>query len=52
MIADGFTKVLPVNKWDGFLHQIGLVDVIQGEVANEAPLNEIQEQLESLVLNN
>ena len=52
MIADGFTKVLPVNKWDGFLHQLGLVEVIQGEIANDAPLDEIQEQLESLVLNN
>ena len=52
MIADRFTKALPVNKWNGFLHQIGLVEVIYKEVANEAPLNEIQEQLKGLILNN
>jgi hypothetical protein len=50
MIADGFTKVLPVNKWDGFLQQTGLVEAMQHEVTNEAPLEEIQEQLENLAL--
>ena len=50
MIADGFTKVLPVNKWDNFLRQTGLVEVKDHEVTNEAPLEAIQEQLENLTL--
>lgn len=50
MIADGFTKVLPVNKWDHFLRQTGLVEVKDHEVTNEAPLEVIQEQLENLTL--
>lgn len=41
MIADGFTKVLPVNKWDHFLRQTGLVEVKDHEVTNEAPLEVI-----------
>jgi hypothetical protein len=50
MIADGFTKVLPPNKWNHFLRQIGLVEVLNYEVANEAPLEAIQEQLKNLTL--
>jgi hypothetical protein len=50
MIADGFTKVLPPNKWNNFLQQVGLVEVLNHEVTNEAPLEAIQEQLENLTL--
>ena len=50
MIADGFTKVLLTNKWDNFLHQVRLVVVENHEVTNEAPLEEIQDQLENLTL--
>ena len=50
MIADGFTKVLPANKWEGFLSQLGLVEVERSEATKEAPLEEIQEQLEDLTL--
>jgi hypothetical protein len=50
MLADGFTKVLPGNKWAGFLHQIGLVEISHHEVTNEAHLEEIQDQLEDLAL--
>ncbi|KAL5371266.1 hypothetical protein DPSP01_014784 [Paraphaeosphaeria sporulosa] len=50
MIADGFTKVLPVNKWEGFLTQLGLVEVERPDATNEAPLEEIQQQLEDLTL--
>jgi hypothetical protein len=50
MIADGFTKVLPGNKWAGFLHQVGLVEISHQEVTNEARLEEIQNQLEDLAL--
>ena len=49
MIADGFTKALPANKWASFLDQLGLVE------RKEAPLKEaevevLQEQLEGLVI--
>lgn len=41
MIADGFSKVLPVNKWDNFLQQLRLVDVKNHEVTDKAPLEVI-----------
>ena len=50
MIADGLTKVLPGNKWEGFLNQLGLVEVEKCEEMIEAPLEKIQEQLEDLTL--
>jgi hypothetical protein len=50
MIANGFTKVLLLNKWNYFLQQIRLVEVLNYEVANEAPLKVIQEQLKNLTL--
>ncbi|KAG6165051.1 hypothetical protein E4U51_004648, partial [Claviceps purpurea] len=48
MIADGFTKVLPVKKWPKFLQQVGLVEITKHEVKNDARLEEIQDQLEDL----
>jgi hypothetical protein len=45
MIADGLTKVLPANKWQGLLNQLGLVDITSTEVTRTAPLNEIQDYL-------
>lgn len=48
MIADGLTKVLPGSKWEGFLQQLGLVNIETKEVTNIVPLEEIQEQLEDL----
>ncbi|CCE27671.1 uncharacterized protein CPUR_01145 [Claviceps purpurea 20.1] len=48
MIADGFTKVLPVNKWPKFIQQVGLVEITKHEVKNDARLEEIQDQLEDL----
>ena len=50
MIADGFTKVLQGNKWEAFIDQLGLVKVEKREETNDAPLEEIQEQLEDLML--
>jgi hypothetical protein len=50
MIADGFTKVLPGSKWQGFLQQLGLVNIRTKEVTNTVPLGEIQEQLEDLTI--
>lgn len=50
MIADGLTKVLPRNKWEGFLQQLGLVTTMTREVTNIVPLEEIQEQLEDLTI--
>lgn len=50
MIADGLTKVLPRSKWEGFLQQLGLVEAETGEVTNNVPLEEIQEQLEDLTI--
>lgn len=48
IIADGLTKALPYNKWNNFLKQLGLVEVRNHEVTKEAPLEEIQRQLEDL----
>ncbi|KAI0569206.1 polyprotein, partial [Pyrenophora tritici-repentis] len=48
MIADGLTKVLPVNQWTGFLIQLGLVEVRDREPHNQSPVVEIQAQLEQL----
>ena len=50
MIADGLTKVLPGSKWEGFLQQLGLVDMETKEVTNTVPLEEIQERLEDLTI--
>jgi hypothetical protein len=50
MIADGLTKILPVNKWEGFLNQLGLVRVETTEERNHLPLDEIQAQLEDLTI--
>jgi hypothetical protein len=50
MIADGLTKALPINKWTIFLDHLGLVDVRDRQVTNNAPLEEIQEQLDNLSL--
>jgi len=50
MIADGFTKVLPGNKWPGFLHQVGLTEVSHQKVTKEAPLEELQAKLDDLII--
>ena len=50
MIADGLTKALPANKWIKFLYHLGLVEVRDQKVTRDAPLQEIQEQLDSLSL--
>jgi hypothetical protein len=50
MIADGFTKVLPGNKWTGFLHQVGLVEMTQERVTREANLEDLQDKLEDLII--
>ena len=49
MIADGFTKSLPINKWAGFLDQLGLVKG-QKVTLKDIPLEKMQEQLEDLTL--
>jgi hypothetical protein len=50
MIADGFTKVLPGNKWTGFLHQVGLVEMTKERVTREANLEDLQDKLEDLII--
>ena len=49
MIADGFTKALPANKWANFLNQLGLVEQTKAPL-KEAGLESLQEQLEGLIL--
>lgn len=49
MIADGFTKALPVNKWANFLNQLGLVERTTSPL-KEAGLESLQEQLEGLIV--
>jgi hypothetical protein len=51
MIADGFTKVLPANKWNGFLDQLGLVIVEATEITRDVNIDEIQDQLDNIDLN-
>lgn len=48
MIADGLTKALPANQWQHFMTQLGLVEVRDRKVANKAPIEEIQAQLDDL----
>lgn len=51
MLADGFTKVLPANKWAEFLEQLGLV--VQEGVATpvvDSQLEEMQHGIEGLVI--
>lgn len=49
MIADGFTKSLPINKWAGFLDQLGLVEGQKGTL-KDISLEKMQGQLEDLTL--
>jgi hypothetical protein len=49
MIADGFTKALPANKWASFLDQVGLVERKQSP-SRELELEKLQEQLEDLII--
>ncbi|KAF7573323.1 hypothetical protein PtrM4_082280 [Pyrenophora tritici-repentis] len=49
MIADGFTKPLPANKWARFLDQLGLVEREEAPL-REIELKEVQEQLEGLIM--
>ncbi|KAL5371021.1 hypothetical protein DPSP01_014540 [Paraphaeosphaeria sporulosa] len=49
MIADGFTKSLPANKWASFIDQLGLVKRKEATL-KDVQLEELQEQLEGLVL--
>ena len=52
MLADGFTKVLPANRWAGFMKQLGLV-VQKGDVTPvDARLEEMQSRIEGLVIGN
>lgn len=47
MIADGFTKALPSNKWGSFLDQLGLAERKEA-LLKDAELEILQEQLEGL----
>ena len=49
MIADGFTKALPANKWASFLDQLGLVERKES-LLKEAEVEVLQEQLEGLIV--
>ncbi|KAF7573874.1 hypothetical protein PtrM4_036480 [Pyrenophora tritici-repentis] len=49
MIADGFTKSLPANKWASFLDQLGLVKRKESPL-KEAELEKLQEHLEGLYM--
>jgi alpha-D-ribose 1-methylphosphonate 5-triphosphate synthase subunit PhnI len=49
MIADGFTKALPIAKWLSFLNQVGLVRRTEPQL-KEVDVNELQERLEGLIV--
>ena len=48
MLADGFTKALPANKWPTFLKQLGLVLRRDEQIPPDVDLDEIQDQLDKL----
>jgi hypothetical protein len=48
MLADGFTKALPANKWAQFLSQIGLAERMKSGEITATRLEEIQSQIEKL----
>ena len=48
MLADGFTKALPANKWERFLSQMGLIERTGIREITAARLEEIQSQIEKL----
>jgi hypothetical protein len=50
MLADGFTKALPANKWEEFLRRLGLVQRKDRGSVGSAALEEIQEQIENMLL--
>lgn len=50
MIADGLTKILPVNKWDHFLDQLGLIDEPNYQPTIDSPIQEIQDLLEGITV--
>ena len=50
MLADGFTKVLPANKWAGFLKQLGLVERDGTAAMADSQLEAMQSQIEELVI--
>ena len=52
MLADGFTKVLPANKWAGFLKQLGLVVQEGAATPVDSQLEEMQRHIEGLVIGN
>ena len=49
IIADGFTKSLPANKWAKYLTQLGLVPRKE-QVLRDLQLEKMQEQLEGLTI--
>jgi len=50
MIADGLTKVIPGNKWEHFIEQLGLVKVEASEVTNTVPLEDMLDKLDDLTI--
>lgn len=50
MIADGLTKVLPVNRWSGFLEQLGMTKCTQPLSTTATDLEKLQDQLEELTV--
>jgi hypothetical protein len=50
MTADGLTKALPVNQWQRFLTQLGLVESRTQEATRKMALLEIQDQIERLAI--
>ncbi|KAL6152339.1 hypothetical protein ACJQWK_04811 [Exserohilum turcicum] len=50
MTADGLTKALPVNQWQRFLTQLGLIESRTQEATRRVALLEIQDQIERLAI--
>jgi hypothetical protein len=50
MLADGFTKVLPANRWASYLEQLGLVERKGDGATTEFQLEEMQRQIEEMII--
>ena len=50
MTADGLTKALPLNQWQRFLTQLGMVESRTQEAARRVALLKIQEQIKRLAI--
>jgi hypothetical protein len=52
MLADEFTDILPANKWENYLKQMGLVEQEEAATTVRSQHGEMQDRMEELVIEN